>query len=197
MSNDGTNTPDPYGQPNYGQPNYGEQNPYGQAPGQGAPAPTGPMAQPSSIKTAVMLMRVGALLSLLTLLTAFLFRDDIRETVEKSLRDADAGVTADTIDAAVAVTLGISVFFGLLGVALWLWMASANGKGRSWARIVATIFFGISVLSNLVSLAQPQAGLQRGLGLVSLILGAVIIVLLWKKESTAYYNSVTASRAMH
>ena len=197
MSNDGTNSPN-YGQPNYGEPDYGQAgvggtNPYGQQPGA---APTGPIVAPSSITTAVLLMRVGALLSLLALLTTFLFRDDIRDTVEKSMRDADANVTPSDIDLAVNIGIGFGVVFGLLGVALWLWMASANGKGRSWARIVATIFFGISVLSNLASLAQPQPALQRILGLASLVLGAVIVFLLWKKESTAYYKSVTASRVM-
>jgi hypothetical protein len=197
MTNDGTSTPDPYREPNYGTtPDpYGQPNVHGQYPDHGAP--TGPVEQPSSITTAVMLMRIGALLSLLSLLSALLFRDAMRDTVTESLRKTDPNVSSATIDAALAIGLGLAVVFGLLGVGLWLWMASANGKGHSWARIVATIFFAISVLSTLASLAQPQPGLQRILGLAGLVLGAVIMVLLWKKESTAYYNATTASRVMH
>lgn len=198
MSNDGTNAPDPYSEPNYGTnppaPD-GQPNPYGQHPGYGVP--TGPVEQPSSIKTAVLLMRIGALLSLLSLLATLLFRDDMRGTMEETMRQTDPNVSAATVDAAMVVALGLAVVFGLLGIGLWLWMASANGKGYSWARIVASVFFGIAVLFTLASLAQPQPGLQRIFSLVSLVLGAVIMFLLWKKESTAYYNSVPTSRAMH
>ncbi len=204
MTYDGTNTPDPYREPNYGtntpdpygQPNaHGDPNPYGQHTGHGAPA--GPVEQPSSIRTAVMLMRIGALLSLLSLLPVLLFRDDMRETVEETMRTTDPNVSSTAIDAALTVGIAIAVVSALLGVALWLWMASANGKGYSWARVVASVLFGISVLFTLIGMTQPQSAIQRIIALGTLVLGAVIMFLLWKKESTAYYNSVTASRAVH
>lgn len=184
----------PYGQPHYGDPAAYEQggSPYGQQP-YGAPQP--PAEQPGSVRTAVMLMRVGALLSLLSLLTTFLFRDQIRDQVEETLEAQGTTITADTVDAAVAVGTAFAVFFGLIGVALWLWMAWANGKGKGWARIVATVLFALSAVSFLFSFTQPQPLLNTVVGLVNLVLGAAIVFLLWKRESSAWYAAMSGPRA--
>lgn len=188
-----------YGQSQYGQPQYGEPAAYGQggsAYGQqpyGAPQP--PAEQPGSIRTAVMLMRVGALLSLLSLLTTFLFRDQVRDQVVETLEAQGTTITADTVDAAVAVGTAFAVFFGLIGVALWLWMAWANGRGKGWARIVATVLFALSAVSFLFSFTQPQPLLNTVLGLVNLVLGAAIVFLLWKRESSAYYAAMSGPQA--
>ena len=40
----------------------------------------------------------------------------------------------------------VGVVFGLVEIALWLWMARANGQGRNWARIVSTVLFGLATL---------------------------------------------------
>jgi hypothetical protein len=213
MSNDDTGTPggDPYGRPDYGQPDRGQQggghgqapygapgSPYGQQPGGYGQSPYGappvPAEPPGSIRTAVLLMRLGALLSLLSLLTTFFLLDQIRDEVEEALAAQDTELTADAVDAAVAVGVGFSIFVGLIGVALWLWMAWANGRGRSWARIVATVLFGLSALSFLFSFSQPQPVLTTVLGVVNLVLGAAIMVLLWKRESSDYYAAVSGQR---
>ena len=188
----------PQGQGRYGQPQYGDPAAYGQG---GSPygqqsygAPQPPAEQPGSIRTAVMLMRVGALLSLLSLLTTFLFRDQIRDQVEETLEAQGTTITADTVDAAVAVGTAFAVFFGLIGVALWLWMAWANGRGKGWARIVATVLFALSAVSFLFSFTQPQPLLNTVVGLVNLVLGAAIVFLLWKRESSAWYAAMSGPR---
>jgi len=219
MSNDGTTGPqDPYGQqpgqqppaygqPHYGQPQYGQQPPdYGQQPAYGQPGadPHNPYAapygggaapeRPRSVDLAVTLMRVGALLSLLGLALVFFMGDAMREAVETSMRDSGLSATGSEVDAAVALGTGFAVVVGLIGVALWLWMASANGKGRGWARITATVFFGLFALSTLASLAQPAPAVSRIATLVQLALGATIVVLLWKKESSAWYTAMSQRR---
>lgn len=40
-------------------------------------------------------------------------------------------------------------------------MASANGKGRSWARIVASVFFGIATLGLTGNMLQPGAVIAK------------------------------------
>lgn len=217
MSNDGTSTPDgqdadpyggqqppapgqsPYGQPDYGQqggygrPDYGQQAGYGQ-PGPSYDAPPVPADPPPSIRTAVLLMRVGAVLSLVSLLSTFFLIDQIRDEAERSLAAQGTELSGDTLDAAVAVGVAFAIFFGLVGVALWLWMAWANGRGRSWARIVSSILFGLSAVSFLFSFTQPQPLVTTLLGLVNLVLGAVIVFLLWKRESSDFYAAVSAQR---
>ena len=59
------------------------------------------------------------------------------------------------------------VIGGLIAIGLWLWMAWANGKGRSWARVVAAVFFGINTLDLLISLLMVHA-------VATLIIGVVI-----------------------
>ena len=163
-------------------------------PGYEAPTARGPVSQPASIALAVKLMYVGAALSLLGIIVTFLSRDTIRDSVEKASRDATKPMTSDQMDAAVALGVGFGVVLGLIGVALWLWMAAVNGRGRKWGRVVATVFFGLSVLSLLGSLVQKPPVLSLVLGLVSLLLGAYIIVLLYKRESTEYYEAQSAPR---
>ena len=208
-SNDGTNTPgdqpgnQPGDGPAYGQPgSYGQQPAYGQMPAYGQQGPYGqpgapvggPPTPPDTIQRAVLLMRVGALISLVGLLASFLFQGQVRDEVERSLRDQGVAVTQDTVDAAVVFGTVIAVVLGLLGAGLWLWMAWANGNGRSWARVVATVLFGLYVVSFLISLAQPQPILSRVLGVASLVLGGVIIYLLWQRSSSDYYRAVSATR---
>jgi hypothetical protein len=163
-------------------------------PGYEAPVTGAPVSKPASIAMAVKLMYVGAALSLLGVLSTVFQLDSIRDAVEKASADASTPMTSSEMDAAVAVAVAFAVVVGLIGVALWLWMAAVNGRGRKWARIVATVFYGLFVLSALASLLQSPPALSLILSLVSLVLGAYILVLLYRKESTQYYEAQSAPR---
>jgi hypothetical protein len=172
----------------YGQ----QQGGYGAMPGAPLPgAPAAPATRPPAMVNAVKLMRAGGLLSLLSLVLLFFTTGSMRDAVEKSLRDADATVSQDAIDAAVGVGIGFAVVFSLVGVALWFWMAAMNGKGRSWARVVATIFFAIQVLSFLFSFTQPQPILSRLVSLIMVAIGAGAIYFMYRPESSQYYQAMS------
>ncbi len=188
MSDYGTPPPPPEGQEG------GQYSGMGSMPSYQAPGAGAPVAQPASIAMAVKLMYVGAVLSLLGALSTLLFRDAIRDGVQKASDKAATPMTSSEIDTAVSVGVTVAVISGLIGVALWLWMASANGKGRKWARIVATVFFVLSVLSTLSSLIQHPPVLSLVLGILSVLLGAYIIYLLYRPESTQYYDAQSAPR---
>ena len=81
-----------------------------------------------------------------------------------------------------------------MGALLWVFMAVMNGKGKQWAGIVATVLFGISVLFTLGSLVQEAPALSRILSLVSLVLGGYIVFLLFRPDSTQYYDAQSAPR---
>ena len=166
----------------------------GSMPGYQAPNAGAPVTQPASIAMAVKLMYVGAALSLLQLLSTLLFRDSIRDAVQKASDKASTPMTSSEIDTAVSLGVTVAVISGIIGIALWLWMASANGKGRKWARIVATVFFAISVLGLLGSLLQHPPVLSLLINVVSVVLGAYIIYLLYRPESTRYYDAQSAPR---
>ncbi len=170
--------------------------------GQPVPPPPGlaPSApeQPSAVATAVKLMWAGAALAVIGAVLGLMTTD--KATVAEQMREADAGVTQTEIDAGYISSMVILVIFSLIAVGLWAWMAWKNGQGRSWARVVATVLGGLGILSILGSLAFAGAmGAGGGggvgsiiLGLAQIVLAVVILVLLWKKESTEYYEAVSA-----
>jgi hypothetical protein len=163
------------------------------------PGPSGgnapvPVAPPS-IQRAVLLMKVGAALSVLSILITLLTRDSLRSQVQSTLRKSNPALTSQQIDTAVSIGVVTAVVVGLISAGVWWWMASANGKGRSWARIVATVLGALSVLSLVSSLAQGQmTALNLIVSLVSLAVAVTVLVLLWRKESSAYYDAVKAQQ---
>jgi FtsH-binding integral membrane protein len=141
--------------------------------------------QPPSIRLAVRLMWLGAALSLLGVLLTFTQTDAIRDAIE----DSDSSLTSSEVDTAVTVFVAFIVVIGLVGVGLWLWMASANGKGYSWARIVATVLGGLSVVSTLFTISgDGSTGLSIVLSILGVALAVVILVLLWRPDSSRYYE---------
>ncbi len=191
-------SPTPQGGEQFGQtPAYQSAPPppdYGQGPG--SPYGTaGTTTQPPPIKQAVMLMKVGAGLSALSLVLSLLTMGNVKDMIRQAGANSSSPLTEAQVNAAASAALVAAVILGLIGVALWLWMASANGKGKKWARVVATVFFVLSLISVLLNLAQGTTpALNLVLGLLIVILGAYIIFLLYKKESTAFYDGMTAAR---
>lgn len=159
--------------------------------------PGGPQAtlvRPRAISQAVLLMRVGAVLSVVTGLVSLTSRDSVRDLVREQVSKRASPISASDVDLLVNVAMVVAVITGLLGAALWLWMAWANGRGAAWARIVATILFGFSLLSALLSVFQPQPAASRLLDVAEVLLGAYIIVLLYRPESTEFYRARSAPR---
>lgn len=99
------------------------------------------------------------------------------------------------------------VVFGLAWVALWLWMAWANGRGRNWARILSTVAFVWLTLSLFNGLLPPGRQGPAGAGAAVLyygdgvtlaaewLAGLAAVLLLWfKEDSLAFFDSVKAAR---
>ncbi|NED94466.1 hypothetical protein G1H11_03975 [Phytoactinopolyspora alkaliphila] len=143
---------------------------------------------PKPILTAAKLMYVGAFLSLLGGIFALMGRDAVREEAIRQSPDA----TADEIDAFVNTFTGFMVFVALISIGLWLWMASANKKGKSWARIVATILGGLNILFGLWGLTAGGFDINTLINLISPVLAAVILYMLYRPESTEYYRAMSS-----
>jgi hypothetical protein len=198
--------PPPGGQQGYPPPPSGGQQGYpppaGAREGYPPPAPQGPWAsdqlpahpgawateveRPASIVTAVRLMWLGAVITALGALSVFIQTDTLRDNI----RDNDSTLTASELDGAVAAIIGFTLVIGAIVVGLWLWMAAQNGQGKSWARTVATVLGVLNVLFLLLGLGMRS---QTGIGLVfnvlNLVLAVVILVLLYRPDSSAYYQA--------
>jgi hypothetical protein len=88
------------------------------------------------------------------------------------------------------VALGAIVVAGLIGAGLWIWMALMCKAGRSWARILSSVAFGIDTVYLIVGSAVPGGGslTTRLYGILIWVIGLAAIVLLWRPESTAFFR---------
>ncbi|WP_166356086.1 hypothetical protein [Phytoactinopolyspora limicola] len=144
---------------------------------------------PKPIRTAVKLMYVGAVLHTFMFVLGLFSRDDI----ERAILDADnSDRTPEEIDAAISMTYTLNVAIPVIAVILWLWLASANRKGRSWARVVATILGALNILFAVLGLAGTGLGAGALIGLISPALAAVILYQLYRPESSEYYRWMSA-----
>jgi hypothetical protein len=151
--------------------------------------------QPRKVRLAVWCMYGGAALSAISAILVLALSSRIKNAVRKALLKANATnaaahktvLTAAQIHSAENIYLGVIVFVLILGIALWVWMAWANGKGRNWARIVATVLFALNTLYLVISVSRA-GGSAIFVGL-SWILGLAAIILLWQRESSAYFQS--------
>ena len=83
----------------------------------------------------------------------------------------------------LAITLFI-VLFGLVPVALWLWMARAVGRGRNWARITSTVLFVLATL-ELISSRGVVPVFSAAL---TWLIGLAAVWLLWRPVSRAFFK---------
>lgn len=146
----------------------------------------GPLPQaPPSILAAFRLMYVGALLQGIGLVLTWLTRDQLRNTVAEQ-----QSVTGDELDSAYNITLGGGITINLLAIAMWIWMAHANRRGFGWARIVATVLGALNIAFTLYWITQAS-GLSVVVQLITIAMGATVLFLLYRPDSTAFYTAVT------
>jgi hypothetical protein len=99
------------------------------------------------------------------------------------------GYTTTQLNNAEHLQIGLFIAGGLIGAALWLWMAQSNKAGKGWARVVSTVLFGIDTLSVIVGAAAVQGGgLSRIFGILVWVIGLVAIILLWQRSSSEYFR---------
>jgi hypothetical protein len=91
----------------------------------------------------------------------------------------------------VAITVGIVI--GLVLIALWLWMAWANGQGRNWARILSTAVVGLAPLQ----LFGAHGIVQLIFAVLTWLIGAAAVWLLWRPASNAFFKSQGLTRTGH
>jgi hypothetical protein len=154
---------------------------------QAGPAAAASVERPSSVTRAVQLMYVGAILSALGIVVAWLTKSELTDQIAA----AGPSLSPENVDSAVTISLAVGTVIGLVGVALWVWMAAANGAGRSWARVLATVLGALGVLSAVFSL-MTATGITVVLQVLSLVLAVAILVLLWRPASSAFFQARSA-----
>jgi len=174
--------------------------PQGQAP-YGAPAAPPVPARPQTVTYAVWLMYAGAALSVVSGVVESLLAHSLVTTMFTQFeRQLPAGQPKPQIptDLLTRVFTVAAVIGGVIYALLWLWMAWKNSSGRSWARIVSTVFFGLFSMSVLSSAARVSSGVLGILiaSLVTFAVGLAVIILIWQPASSRYYEAVKAQDAL-
>jgi hypothetical protein len=165
---------------------------------QSYPAGGGQMAQrppqPSSVRIAMWLMYAGGALSLLSAILVLALGSRIKTDVDNALVKNNATLasegkktlTLSQIHSIASAYVVIIVVVLLISVALWIWMAWANGGGRPWARIVASVLFGLNTVFLFIGISRAGSStLFTGLGW---LIGLVAIIMLWQRASSAYFR---------
>lgn len=146
---------------------------------------------PQSVTRAVQVMYVGALASLIGVVIELLARHSLRTYIADHVIRNGKKLTAAQVNDTYHAELAVLVVVGLIGIALWIWMAQMNKRGRNWARITSTVFFGLDSIGAIGGLAGGQfsgGSANRFYGLVVWVIGLAAIVLLWQRSSTEYFK---------
>jgi hypothetical protein len=146
---------------------------------------------PQTVQNAVKLMYVGAALSLLGLIATAVTASSVRPWIEKHIKTLNGKpITAHQISALAHFEITLGIVGGLLGIALWLWMARKNGQGRPWARIVSSVLFVLCTLDILnVFRGGGASAFTSASALLTWLVGLGAIILLWLPSSSPYFVS--------
>jgi hypothetical protein len=159
-------------------------------------------AAPAPVLTAVKLMFAGAAVSAVELILGLVL---IIVDIKAAARGRFLGYSL-TAPQMRPLVITVWIVFGLAVIALWLWMARANGQGRTWARILSTVLFGLATLQLRGDFTQPvgHAGFgatvlyygATALFVAAWLVGAAAVWLLWRPASSAFFKPQGFTQAL-
>ena len=139
--------------------------------------------QPRTVFLAIRLMWAGALVSLGGAITVLATLGSVRAAVVHAYPPAWPSVQHQLIGAAAEAPLVI---------ALWLWMAWANGRGKTRGRAALAVFFG---LDSLAVLAAVSAGgftytpADMAAGILQCLITLAVVFLVFNPASSRHYRT--------
>ncbi|GAD86774.1 hypothetical protein NCAST_33_01520 [Nocardia asteroides NBRC 15531] len=158
-------------------------------------APSAPRTMPQQVQISFYVMLAGALVTVLSAAYMLTTIDTIRDNASH----ASSGVLrGDELDLVVYAGIGGGLLTSAVSAGLWIWMAFACRSGKNWARVTATVFFGINLLFAVIGVIGVVIGGDLGTGTgtdpqslafsaVTFLIGVAAMVLLWHPRSSAYF----------
>jgi hypothetical protein len=154
----------------------------------GKQSPTGPATPPTAMRRAVKLMYGGAATSTVYLIAALATMGSLKSALDTANKTAKHPLTASQINGEATGYIIYVVFVGVVAIALWLWMARMNGQGKGWARITATVLFGLWTIDTVTSVSQPGLIPAMVFPIIAWLFGLGTVILLWRPDSTAFFK---------
>jgi hypothetical protein len=129
-------------------------------------------------------MYAGAAVSLVNVVVSLAAINLIKTAFEAQhplARDSAQGV-------ATLAAAGV-IISGVVGIGLWLGLASASRKGRCWARMVGTILFGLDTIGLLGTLGRAGIPTVKAFGVLIWLIGLITVISLWRRQSSGYFRA--------
>lgn len=168
-----------------GLPKYPYDGPAG--PDRGQESSKGPV--PGTVILAVRMMYAGAVVSAASLIIGLATSGNLRAAIKSAARSSHTSLTPSQLTTETHVLTAFLVVVGVIGVGLWIWMAVLNRRGRNWARITGTVFFGLSTIELISGFAQHTDAIAMGVTILVWLIGLTAVVLLWQPASSAYFRA--------
>jgi hypothetical protein len=153
-------------------------------PSSGKPVELERLPAPPPVVNAVKLMYVGAAVSTVSLIISVA---DIA-SVKTAIKKAKPSWTAAQVNQYDRFLITVAIVSGVIGIALWLWMARANNQGKNWARILSTVLFCLATLDLVGVFSQPKTVLGLVFPVLTWLVGLGAVFLLWRPESSAFFK---------
>jgi hypothetical protein len=140
---------------------------------------------PASVRNAVRVMYVGAAASILGIVIDVLTVSATKKAIEKRSHH----LTASQINSSQHVLVIAFIIGGLIGAAVWFFLARSCLSGKNWARITGTVLFGLATVDTLGGLSAPIAGAVKIWAILVWLVGLTAVVFLWRRGSTAFFKA--------
>jgi hypothetical protein len=141
-------------------------------------------AAPTTVVNAVKLMYAGAAVSTVSLIVSLVSIGGTKSEIRK----ARPNLTVAQVNQLNTFIIALALLSGIVGIALWLWMARANSQGKNWARIVSTVLFCLATLDLVGVLGEPKTLLGLIFPLLTWLIGVSTVFLLWRSPSSAFFK---------
>jgi hypothetical protein len=144
---------------------------------------------PITVQRAVKLMYGGAATSTVYLIAALATMGSLKSALDSANKAAKHPLTASQVNTQATTYILYVVFVGIVAITLWLWMARANGQGKNWARVTATVLFCLWTINTVGTIAGTRLALAMVFPVIAWLLGIGTVFLLWRPDSTAFFKS--------
>ena len=140
---------------------------------------------PASVLNAVRVMYVGAAASILGIVIDVLTVGATKRAIENRSHH----LTTSQINSSQHVLVIAFIIGGLIGAAVWFFLARSCRGGQNWARITGTALFALATVDTLVGLSAPIAGTVKIWAILVWLVGLTAVVFLWRRSSTAFFKA--------
>ena len=141
-------------------------------------------AVPPAVRVAVRVMYAGAAASVIHAVVVLAMPGAMRTAIAHKHPSLSAG----TLSTLSTITVISTVVLALIGAVLFIWVARACLRGKSPARITATVFAALGALSVIYDVSAGRSTASLIMSFVVEAVGLASVAFLWLPASGAFFR---------